>query len=165
MSSPLIMLDCDGVLNAHAAYPNGYCGTEWRCVEHLNRILSEVPVARIVVSSAWRYLILNGYMTDRGFENMMLTHGLDCRGRIIGHTCSDETFATRGAQIRNFLNACDIRTRHVILDDGGQNPDGTFDDMGIGRFNLKVVWTDGKVGLTEADADRAIAILNGKASG
>lgn len=44
----------------------------------------------------------------------------------------------------------------------GPVPDGSWYDMGINEAGHPVVWTNGKVGLTAADADRAIGMLKGR---
>lgn len=168
MVRPLIFLDMDGVANDHKAHTNGYCGTKPECVAQLNRILRETD-AKVVLSSAWRYLIHSGSMTLRGFVNLLLTHGVEIqtnekrpRSRLIGITCRDEDLSPRGQQIRHWLNEHGGRRPYVVLDDGGQNPDGSWYDMGINDAGHPVVWTDGSVGLTAADADRAIGILKGR---
>lgn len=160
MSTPVLFLDCDGVINDHIAHSNGYCGTNPECVRRLNRILNNTS-AGIVVSSAWRYLVHSGSMTLLGFESLLKSHGVDCHGRVIGLTCPDEELSPRGSQIRHWLNEHGGRD-YVVLDDGGEHPDGSWYDMGIDEALLCVVWTDGTVGLTDADADRAIAMLGGE---
>lgn len=164
----LLFLDMDGVLNDKTQLESGFYGTKPECVAQLNRILRETG-AEIVLSSAWRYMI-PGAMTLRGFTYLLLTHGVACRtsgdepeDMLIGLTCRDEELKPRGRQIRHWLNEHGGRRRYVVLDDGGENPDKSWTDMGIDAAGHPVVWTDGKVGLTEADADRAIAILKGDA--
>lgn len=85
----VIFLDIDGVLNNHTPLENNYCGTRSDCVSNFNRILDALPEAKIVISSAWRYLILRGDVTIKGFEMLLLTHGVKCFGRVIGHTVAD----------------------------------------------------------------------------
>lgn len=82
----VIFLDIDGVLNDHTQMENHYCGTKYECVQQFNRILDAVPEAKIVISSAWRYMILRGDVTLKGFEMLLLTHGVKCHERVIGHT-------------------------------------------------------------------------------
>lgn len=84
-----IFLDIDGVLNKHEVLESGYCGTNRECVSNFNKILDTFPELKIVISSAWRYLLLKNRMTIEGFEIMMFTHGLKCRNRIIGYTKED----------------------------------------------------------------------------
>ena len=70
----IIFLDIDGVLNQTgnaASLP-----FDPNCVMYLNHVIKETG-AHIVISSAWRYQILEGHMTLKGFEFLMKTHGLD----------------------------------------------------------------------------------------
>jgi hypothetical protein len=148
------------------------------CVEHLNRIIKETD-AKIVLSSAWRYMILCGAMTCHGFEYMLRTHGI-CGAKIIGTTASDEAIPERADQIKAWLSAWKQvqkaerpRPDEVYLlnlADGKLPPVESYvviddDPMGIDGTSLKsrLVKTDGAVGLTAADADKAIKILNKKA--
>lgn len=167
MMTPLIFLDIDGVLNDHTPRENGYCGIESRLAYHLNRIL-RLTAAEIVVSSAWRYLMFGGHMSLDGFANMLATHGLDVIGRIAGFTDQDTMIPNdvgqlvpmpneRGEQIARWLKghpAKGRQRRYVVIDDL---------DLGISEAGHPFVQTDGKIGLTTADADRAIEILTGRA--
>lgn len=90
-----LYLDIDGVLNRHDRHENGYSTMHPECLEPMNYLLRELPDMQLVVSSAWRYQVLNGHMTLKGLECLLLTHGLDCFGRIAGITCGDEA-ATEG---------------------------------------------------------------------
>lgn len=85
----VLFLDIDGVLNDHGPQSNGYCGIQSDKVEHLNRILRECPDVEIVVSSAWRYCVLNGWCTLDGLEHLLLTHGVACKGRVLSVTGPD----------------------------------------------------------------------------
>lgn len=147
----LIFLDIDGVLNDHATFENGYCGIKAECVARLNRILLETG-ANLVISSAWRYLIISRSMTREGFQNLLLSHGVNCYKKIRGTTQPDMGAITRGQQILAWLICNGFAGTYVVLDD--------LDDAGIAEEGLPFVRTDGKVGLTDADADKAIAILN-----
>jgi hypothetical protein len=144
----IIFLDIDGVLNDHSPMCNGYCGIEPLRVAFLNRILHAVPDAKIVVHSAWRYLLYEGNLPIRFFENLLLTHGVDCFGRLHGRTRWDgpgDGFLDRAAQIREYVAEHGVE-RFAVLDDL---------ELPIENF----VRTDSNVGLTGTDADRAIAIL------
>lgn len=154
----ILFLDIDGVLNGHQAHGNGYCGIRKENVEQLNRILASVPDLKIVVSSAWRYIHGGGDMTRRGFEYLLLSHGVDCKGRLAGFTESDEatmewakTVQVSGAngewirkmQIQRYVDANRIR-RYAVLDDL--------------MFPMpQLVRTDPGIGLTEKLADDVIA--------
>lgn len=144
----IIFLDIDGVLNDHSPMCNGYCGIKAECVEQLNRILATAPDAKIVVHSAWRYLLYDGDLPIRFFENLLLSHGVDCLNRLHGRTRWDSVGgheADRVSQIREY----------VI--DHGVECFAVLDDLDLQMENF--VRTDGSRGLTRDDADRAICIL------
>jgi hypothetical protein len=158
---PVIFLDMDGVLNGHDYDElTESCTVDPDCVRWFNTILVAVPGAKIVVSSAWRYMVHNGAMTLRGFEYLLRTHGVACVDRVTGLTCLDEELEPRGQQIRHWLNEHGGNRPYVVLDDGGDK-DGQWYDLGINAASLRVVWTKGNVGLTDWDAHRAIEILKG----
>jgi hypothetical protein len=153
----LIFLDIDGVLNGHNFCHEAQSNLINRdCVARLNRIILKTG-AKVVLSSAWRYMILGGAQTLAGFEYMLRTHGATAAMNIIGHTVSDETedCETRGKQISRYGDECseDVEA-YVVIDDD------SYDIAGEGH---PLVQTDGQVGLTDADADRAIELLAGTA--
>lgn len=149
----LLFLDIDGVLNGHQKVIPGslYCGIRRDCVERLNRIIESTD-CQLVISSAWRYMILGGAMTLKGFEYFLLTHGVDCHERVHGHTVSDELYDRREHQILHYLAQFPERPAWCVLDD---DPMG----MSFGANQWRLVRTDGTKGLTTEDADRLIAIL------
>jgi len=166
----LIFLDIDGVLNGHDKHrhPNGYCGIDPQCVYRLNRIVAETG-AHLVITSAWRYL-LNSAMSMTGFGSMLLTYGLDRSVHIQGRTCADEVIPDRGPQIAAYLieakaGCMDRVESYVILDDGSDEPPHPPATKPLTESLLmyhdpsRIVFTDGKIGLTDAAADRAIQIL------
>lgn len=160
----ILFIDVDGVLNFHEKTPSGYCGIDPRCRDRLNRITDETG-AVLVISSAWRYLVTSGEMTVKGFEGMLRTHGI--KADVIGVTRRDSEVLgpdgklmpmpdERGGQISDWLAVYGVvhdSIRYVVIDDM---------DLGIKFNGHPFVQTDGNVGLTEADADRAIAILKGE---
>ena len=85
----ILFLDIDGVLNDHVHHQNGYCGTKLSCVKCFNRVIDAIPELNLVISSAWRYSILKGDVTLKGFELLLLTHGVKCQDRVIGYTEAD----------------------------------------------------------------------------
>lgn len=156
----VIFLDIDGVLNSHQHLPSGYCGISAENVRHFNWLLKEAPDAKIVISSAWRYLILRGDMTLKGFEYLLLVHGVQCRDRVIGHTRQDDMpepchfdqsswnafgLKWRSEQVKAWINEHDV-LNYVVLD-----------DLPLAIPNQ--VQTDGNVGLTADDAHRASILL------
>ena len=144
---PVIFLDFDGVLNCDQCR---HFQTErmpelcQHCIKQFNRIVATTG-ARIVISSAWRGLITAGQMSMNGFRCLMRSHGIV--DDVIGITPTENYPETRADEIAAWLrdNPC---TRYVVLDDdaeaGGSHP---------------FVKTSAWVGLTEAGADRAIALL------
>jgi hypothetical protein len=160
----LIFLDVDGVLNAHEWVGEAEsCDVRRDCVSRLNRIIRETG-AKVVISSAWRYMVLGGAMTLDGFAYMLRTHGLTAGAEIIGLTCPDEQIPLRGDQIADWLFRRQVTNpppRYVVLDDD----DGGGVIQCQGRHDHPFVHVDGSAGLTDADADRAIAILNAGPAG
>lgn len=158
----LIFLDIDGVLNGHEKLASGYCGIRPDCAARLNRLLETVPDAMLVISSAWRYMILRGDMTLKGFEYLLLVHGVQAHGRVLGHTEADDELCNepnhfdadawkaiglrmRAEQIRKYIAHAGA-TRFVVLDD-------------LPLEVESLVQTDGAIGLTDEDVECAILVL------
>ena len=114
----VIFLDIDGVLNDYSQMSNNHCGIKKECVENFNKILDLLPDVKIVISSSWRYLILNKFMTIKGFESLLLSHGINCSNRVIGHTEIDESNSIfgRGSQIKNWVSENNVN-KYLGLDD------------------------------------------------
>lgn len=160
----IIFLDIDGALNFHKPHENGYNGIEKRCVANLNYILREVPDALIVISSAWRYMILEDSMTLSGFEYLLLTHGVDCKNRLLGYTEADDKLPIhtddnyykwgleqRVKQIQSYLKKnqeyiWQSRIKYIVIDDL---------PLDIDNF----VKTEPHIGLTHQLAVKAVKIL------
>ena len=147
----IIFLDIDGVLNNIINY-------QWqtetqpliltKLMHLLNNLVSRTH-AKLVISSSWRYQIISGATTIRGFEYLLKSHGFI--GSVIDYTCSDEERTTRGQQIKKWLDDNNYFGRYVILDDHD-------DDLELYHPDNTII-TDGSVGLTEADVEAAINIL------
>ncbi len=140
----IIFLDIDGVLNhcntpdAPMFHPNN--------IRPFNRIIRETG-AQVVISSSWRSAVHSRCMTILGFETMLLTHRIRCK--VIGVTPKCGVHSDRGWEIAAWIESNKFKGKYVCLDD---------DDDGIlGRHYF--VQTDPAVGLTEANADEAIKIL------
>lgn len=158
--NPLLFLDIDGVLNTHDANQYSICGIHTDKVARLNRIV-EMTGAHVVISSAWRYMILGHSMTVDGFRYMLVTHGLASHVRIVGHTRSDEEIRERGDQIAAYLTEHDSPA-YIVLDDGSETPQGPARTMTQSLGDLhgeKWILIDGAVGLTDADAALAVHVL------
>lgn len=154
----VIFLDFDGVLCNHESISAGYkartapeqdpYGPHEDCVAALNRII-EATDAAIVVSSTWRKCRNpNSAMRER-----LSRWGV--KGQMIGTTPvlnGDEyAYKRRGSEIQLWLET--VRTpvtSFVILDD----------DSDMAHLRHRLVRTTMRDGLTMADAERAIAILN-----
>lgn len=159
----ILFLDIDGVLNDHGKMMNLYCGIQPDKVERLNTIIDATD-CYIVISSAWRYMILGEEMTAKGFEYMLVTHGIKCNNRIVGYTPSDEDVTTRGRQISAWIDIIlpkilqDKRAtayKYVVVDDLDKET-----GIQITQSGHTLVQTDGTKGLTDEDAERIISILN-----
>lgn len=85
----VLFLDMDGVLNDMKPHANKCYGTKPSCVREFNRILNAFPDLKIVVSSSWRWFLLNEQMTISGFEGMLRTHGVAATNRLVGFTKAD----------------------------------------------------------------------------
>lgn len=158
----VIFLDFDGVLCNAESITAGYkartspeqdpYGPHERCVAALNRIVAETG-AMIVVSSTWRKC-----KTPNATMRETLTRW-GVKGQVIGTTPvlhGDEyAYKRRGSEIQQWLDTARTPvTSFVILDD----------DSDMAHLRHRLVRTQSVEGLTEADADRAIAILNAPAT-
>lgn len=150
----VLFLDIDGVLNGHDYDERAQSTTIWtQQVARLNRVLEATGCA-LVVSSAWRYMVLGGAMTLDGFGYMLRTHGVRCPGHLVGTTGRDRDVgdpSERGRQIKAWIDA-------YAPDDGFRY--AVVDDMQLGFEGMPIVRTDGKRGLTDEDADQLIALLS-----
>lgn len=157
----VIFLDIDGVLNDHMPHANGYCGIDPAKVAILNRVV-DATGARLVISSAWRYMLHGGAMTREGFRYLLLVHGLS-RGAVVeGYTVPDEHTPGRGEQIDRWLSRAGDGSPYVVLDDGSPSDGSCGTDLtdSLARCHgERWIRVDGSVGLTEADAGRAIRLL------
>lgn len=165
--SPIVFLDIDGVLNGHGMDPMSLCGEiHPDKIRRLNRLLF-ITGAKIVLSSAWRYIIHRHEAKLQGIDWLLRSHGLHS-GRLHGITRADTmepgewdgrywpVVNERGRQISDWLHDNWIRQpygeklRYVVIDDL---------DLGISEAGHPLVLTDGRVGLTDADVDRASGFL------
>lgn len=185
----IIFLDIDGVLNRHIR-DEVACSNiiEYAKIILLNKILLATD-ARIVLSSAWRYIFHRGEASLIGLDWLLRSHGMACvkppkdyEGpwndiRIVGVTdldtlvphyngTSSKLFPLekeRGKQITNWLtNNKSFRVKsYVVIDDGGYDPETHFwNDLGIYAENHPTVWCRSYTGLTHMDVEKAIYALN-----
>ena len=146
----LIFLDIDGVLNSQefwarhvaAGGRGGLDGIDELAVRRLNTLVA-TSGARVIVSSYWRFY---------GVPTLQIL--LDQKGAsflLAGHTTYRRGMS-RGAEIAEFLNTYQTPVASfVILDDD--------DDMGDLAGHL--IQIDHRVGLTDADVERALVMLRG----
>ncbi len=171
----IIFLDIDGVLNTHQF--NEIAGSnliDYSKVQLLNKIILATD-ARIVLSSAWRYIYHRGEANLIGLDWLLRSHGMACvqpppdhtgewnESRIIGVTHYNRpTENERGKQITKWLNNNSSRiNNYVVIDDGGYHPETkVWTDLGIYAEKHPTVWCRSTVGLTEFLATQAIYALN-----
>lgn len=167
MESPLIFLDIDGVLNDRDFCGAAMCGQIQRDkVRLLNRAI-EATNAKVVLTSAWRYIILRGEATLGGLDWLLRSHGL-LANSLIGHTRADTLVPPltwdgstpwpplpneRGAQISDYLAVNNNTGPYVAIDDL---------DLGITAAGHPLILTDGKIGLQE---QHVIAIIKALRNG
>lgn len=159
----ILFLDIDGVLNAHDAWPNGYCGMNAHKVARLDGIVRDTG-CKIAIASAWRYMILKGAMTLEGFKYLFTIHGAakETTESIVGHLPEDvdvDDPHDRGKLALRWLNAWSFRvTMPVALDDG----DANGNDLGYEANGIPCVRPKRLVGLTPDDAKRVVELLNAR---
>lgn len=145
ISNGVIFLDIDGVLNDHGPVLNYYCGINKENVEVFNILYKALGEPDIVISSAWRYIMLNGAMTLQGFGYMMITHGF--YGNIVGFTVPDETIRGRNYQVQDYLVRHNYDS-YLIIDDL---------DLGFSRTcPTHFYQTNGDKGLVQSDINKII---------
>lgn len=147
-----LMLDIDGVLNGHEAQDNHYCTIDRVRMKLLNQIVRESK-CRIIIISSWRYLVLQGSMTIRGFGQMLATYGasLETQESIdgtLGYDVNTQDRYDRGKLVLDFLNT-HIHSSAVVIDN---------DDFGYTALGLQLVQP--QCGITEEDAQLAIQMLS-----
>lgn len=153
----ILFLDIDGPLNAHQKHRNGYCGVDPKKAGLLDYVVGETG-CRIVLASAWRYLILNGSMRLDGFRNMLLTHGVPVRtaNAIDSYLPADvnkDDPHDRGKLAQEWLRSFKTATTFAALDD----LPGGYKEVGI-----PLALVAGDVGLRPQDAVDLIRVLNAK---
>ena len=159
---PVLFLDVDGVLNSEAWMRSG----NWRggkpetqldpaCCARLERIIVATR-CELVLSSSWRitHQRRNRYGVQRPvwFERMLRKAGVP-HARFVGQTPSLSFHRDRSHEIRAWLEANPRHDVFAIVDD-----DTTAGTIHPGQF----VRTDGRVGLTEANAGALVWLLGGR---
>lgn len=160
----IIFLDVDGVLNCSTS--KSYChddtcgvitGIDSDKVKRLAKIV-EATGAQIVLSSDWKHGWSKYYTSSKPSHAKYLDNHLYKKGRL---TIKDKTPNTskgswfRGEEILAYLRLHQDVENYVILDDT------FFEDFSIKEISEHLVLTGYKVGLTDADVEKAIKILGG----
>ena len=160
----VIFLDIDGVLNC--ATSKSFCidddgrvikGVDSDKVKRLAKIV-EATGAEIVLSSDWNDGWSKYYTSSKPSHAKYLDNHLYKKGRL---TIKDKTPSThkgswfRGEEILAYLRLHQDVENYVILDDT------FFEDFSIKEISEHLVLTEYKVGLTDADVEKAIKILGG----
>lgn len=146
------------------------------CMFQLNRVI-QATGCKLILSSAWRYMILNKAMTLRGMAYLLLTHGLyalehttkgwdhplvDFLDEDTSYTDNERAQGAdktgRGKLIRGWLNLNSMSIDHEVI----STQYACVDDMDLGytHYGHPHVITKGDIGLTPADADALIALLS-----
>ena len=153
----VLFLDIDGVLNRLPCFDAvAESNTiERECVGQLNRIIHATG-CKVVLSSAWRYMVHGKAMTRQGFAYMLRTHGATAELDIVGCTAKDEEVTGRAAQVESWLydrkRGKNAVSNWCCVDDKAD----LVGDMPQEQCHV----TNGGSGLTEIDASRIIHILN-----
>lgn len=157
MSHPILFLDIDGVLNTRTSF-NAIAQSNTIlpvAVASLNCVI-EATDCKIVLISAWRYMIHGGAMTLAGFEYLLRTHGIHCAGRLIDITRLDHDTGSRterGEQVREWM-----AQRHPWMAPPIY-PYVIIDNDDLGYDGMPFVKTNENIGMTIRDALRACELL------
>ena len=178
----VLFLDIDGVLNGHEILlAAGCCGIDPKCVAHLNWVLERTG-CKLVLSSAWRYMIYRRAMSIDGFWYMFRTHGLANQGRgnpFVGLTIRDEWCVHCGNRSSKWgppnkdgdlacraCGTCSTRGDQITcwLTDNKEPPVERYCvvddlDLGISAAGHPLVLTNGRLGLTRGKAKAIVELL------
>jgi hypothetical protein len=163
----IIFLDCDGVLNSHTFFASaeqrqdaaegglsfGEAQIDPSALALLDRLVEQTG-AQIVISSSWRH-IWNWQEIARMFER----RGMENWDFVIDQTPTSQT-DHRGTEVQEWL---DMGRERQVVDDNFEPVtswviiDDTDEFDATQRQNF--VRTNAKVGLTQADVQRAAQIL------
>lgn len=150
----LLFLDVDGVLNDHVPFRNNYNGIHSAKLYLLDWIVRKTG-CKIVLASAWRYMIIQGVMTLKGFQHILAIHGAahPTTSALIDYLPADVNEKDphdRAKLARAWLDAHPEFTRAVALDDL---------EVGYQEYNIDFVRTDGRLGLTDAGAEEVVRLF------
>jgi HAD domain in Swiss Army Knife RNA repair proteins len=161
----ILFLDIDGVLNTHEPLcPHAMSG---QIHDDKAAMLKQILIdtgAKVVLSSAWRYLVHRGEMNLIGLNWLFRSHGLPA-GAIIDITREDTLIQRepwdgskpwpvtneRGQQIADWCRQNNFKGQYAVVDDL---------DLGISAAGHPFVQTEPQVGLTAVDARRLAGLLS-----
>ena len=162
----VLFLDIDGVLNTKWWYtqmdrnsPRDQYGYAFdpKAVANLKRIVEETG-ANIVISSSWKsfgFSELEEMWTDRGLPGKLIgvtPNSVSDELLLEADIDSIELFHIRGEEIKEWLTKHGKNvSNYAIIDD--------MDNM-LSEQHSHFVHTNPEVGITEEDAEKAIAIIN-----
>lgn len=142
----VLFLDVNGVLNNHADQSIHRDKTEL-----LNQIILKSK-AKIVLTSSFRYLVLNREMTIESLDYLFQTHGVIPK-TIIDTIGRDGVDNSRGSLILNWLEASrEPIEAFAILDDCPEH-------VGLNSVYEYLVRVDGDHGLVQSNVDKAVELL------
>ena len=157
----IIFLDVDGVLNNNYTTDryNGFIGIDQKLVDRLKILYdksNEEEETRIVVSSSWRYdKIRKDYISDGCYDYLKKRLG---DMEVIGETPDLKRGWSRASEVKawleKFREKFNVKS-FVILDDEQFD----FAEQGLSKYTIL---TNFRIGLTQADAENALLILQGK---
>lgn len=144
MKPKIVFLDIDGVMNNPTNWGRRGEGAILRhTCEMMNEVVKKTD-CKIVISSTWRKI----YPVCE-IRKFFMSHGW--RAPIIGRT-PDSRDGFRGGEVAEYLKMMNLEDPTYVC----------VDDEGDFFPHQPLVQTSGYVGLTQADADKIVAILNGK---
>lgn len=154
-----LFLDIDGVLNGHEWNETSESYTiKLSNVLNLNLVIEKTK-CKIILHSAWRYMIYGKDMTIRGFEYLLRTHGVTSNLYIDAITASDETISKREIQIEEYIRY--LKEESYIKEQKFSY--AIVDDLPLffteSEVQDRFVRTDGKFGMSLFDAKKLIEIL------
>lgn len=147
----VLFLDIDGVINTNKNYdwgPGPVPMIDFNLVSRVNKIV-HVTQAQIVLTSSWRYQVLNNNMTLKGFQFLLRTHGM--RGDLIDVTPCDHDCPIRGRQIAQWIESHKPKYYAILDDDTCEHLDAIHGN--------RVVFADKSYGLLEEQVAKVIEIL------
>ncbi len=151
----VIFLDIDGVLNRNATLelsPSGCTFVEDRLIRRLKRIYYSTH-AKIVLSSSWRLgwydIAANSSETANAEDYSALSFRLMSEGIPIHSHTPILSVNDRAKEIAAYIRETPDIESFIIID-----------DISVDGFSERQIKTSPRLGLTDADADRAIKMLS-----